>query len=118
MEAQLVPGESLAERVKERFEKSFAKLYFLINFCDGKVARAAEMGVPITGGDRVRAIVIALLVNLRMKSHALAQKLPGLAGMSDRRLVAKIARLLESYGHAEFTTDAAAYRPAVPQPAG
>lgn len=118
MEAQLVPGESLAERVKERFEKSFAKLYFLINFCDGKVARAAEMGVPITGGDRARAIVVALLVNLRMKSHALAQKLPGLAGMSDRRLVAKIARLLESYGHAEFTTDAAAYRPAVPQPAG
>jgi hypothetical protein len=117
MEARLVPGDSLAERVQESFEKSFAKLYFLINFCDGKTERALEMGVPITAGDRARAVLVALLVNLRMMAYNLALKVPGLAAIADRRLVAKIARLLESYGHAEFTTDAAAYRPAVPQPA-
>ena len=73
--------------------------------------------MPITAGDRARALVVALLVNLRMKGTSLALKVPGLAEVTDRRLVAKIARLLESYGHAEFTTDAASYRPAVPQPA-
>jgi hypothetical protein len=37
-------------------------------------------------------------------------RIPGLATLLDRQLVNQLARLLETYGHADFITDAAQYK--------
>ncbi|CAN0535024.1 unnamed protein product, partial [Scytosiphon promiscuus] len=43
-----------------------------------------------------------------------ALSVPGLRGIAVGRLPARKRKLLKRYGHAEFTSDAEAYRPAVP----
>jgi hypothetical protein len=48
----------------------------------------------------------------RMAAYRLASKLPVIGDLADRRLVHRIERQLARYGHAEFTSNAAEYRPA------
>ena len=79
---------------------------------------AASIGVTLTSGDVALAAVAGLFIYARMRLYALAAHIPGLRGVADRRLIAKLKAQLVGYGHAEFTTDAAQYRPsAAPVPA-
>jgi len=112
MAADLRPDASLGSRIYERFERSFAKLFFVQNFMAGDRAKAAAIGVPLTRLDVVQAAAAGLFVYGRIKLYALASHIPGLNRAADRRLVAKLKAQLASYGHAEFTTDAAQYRTA------
>jgi hypothetical protein len=50
-----------------------------------------------------------------MAAYRLAARVPGLRDIADRRLIARIEKLLASYGHAEFVTYD--QRPAAPAPA-
>ncbi|NND68069.1 MAG: DUF2236 domain-containing protein, partial [Halioglobus sp.] len=43
-------------------------------------------------------------------AYRLGSRIPGLAGVLDRQMTQKLARLLESYGHADFITDASQYK--------
>lgn len=69
------------------------------------------MGVPISGLDRAVFAAVAVVIGLRMAAYRGAARIPGLRGAADAALVRKIRALLQRYGHAEFTTDAGAYRP-------
>jgi hypothetical protein len=40
----------------------------------------------------------------------LGMRVPGLRTLLDKRLVGKLSKLLESYGHADFITDASQYK--------
>jgi hypothetical protein len=117
MAARLEPGTSLLDDLRERYEQSFSKVYFVRNFMDGNVARAAEVGVPLTRADRARALLVTGLIVGRMAATELALRLPLIGPLADRRLVRRIARRLDRLGHAEFVTDAAKYRPATTSPA-
>jgi len=99
-------------RVREQFERSFSKIYFLQNFCDGKAARAREFGVEIKPADALRAAVIGARIAAGMGAYNLANRVPVIGELADRRLVGKLKRYLGTLGHAEFTTDARQYRPA------
>lgn len=99
-------------RLRETFERSFSKTYFLQNFCDGQTARAREYGVEVHAMDRVRAIPVAMRIVAGMTLYRAVRNLPVLGRLADRRLVRKLHRYLARLGHAEFTTDAAQYRPA------
>lgn len=112
METDLADTATPAGAMRERFEKSFAKLYFLQNFCDGKEARARELGVRIDAADRVRAGLVGIHVMGRVRAFEAAAKVPGLRRLADKRLVSKVQSYLGTLGHAEFTSDAAKYRPA------
>ncbi|WP_260580787.1 oxygenase MpaB family protein [Sphingopyxis sp. PET50] len=114
MAADLRPDASLSSRIYERFERSFSKLFFVQNFMAGDRKKAAAIGVALTRADMVRAAAAGLYVYGRIKLYALASHIPGLNRTADRRLVAKLKAQLASYGHAEFTTDAAQYRAAPP----
>ena len=114
MAADLRPDGSLSSRIYDRFERSFSKLFFVRNFLLGNQAAAANMGVHLTRTDVVQAAAAGLYVYSRLKLYGLASHIPGLNRIADRRLVAKLKTQLASYGHAEFTTDAAQYRPAKP----
>jgi hypothetical protein len=98
-------------RLREEFERSFSKIYFLENFCDGKEARAREFGVAIDPLDRVRAGLVGARVMAGINAYKLARQVPVVNFLADQRLVHKLKRYLGTLGHAEFTTDASQYKP-------
>ena len=112
LSAYLPTSRSPAARLHNVVEKSFAKAFFLRQFLKGDRAAAQRMGVPISGLDRAVFALVALGVGLQMGAYSLAERVPGLRDVADAALVRKIRGLLARYGHAEFTSDAANYRPA------
>ncbi|MFN3910633.1 oxygenase MpaB family protein [Hyphomonas sp.] len=114
MAAFLPPDLSPANRIRNALERRVAKLVLVKNFLGGNAQAARDMGVPVGPLDYAVALAILPLIALKMALYGLALKTPGLKTLADRRLVAKIHRLLKRYGHAEFTTDSEAYRPAAP----
>ena len=118
MAADLRPDDTLRSRIHETFERAFAKLFFVKSFMGGDRTKAASIGVNLTVGDIALAGLAGLFIYARIRLYALAAHIPGLRCVADRRLVAKLRAQLASYGHADFTTDAAQYRrPATPVPA-
>jgi hypothetical protein len=47
-----------------------------------------------------------------MTAYAIAARIPAISDAADRSLVRKLTKQLKRYGRAEFTTNAATYRPA------
>jgi tRNA G46 methylase TrmB len=47
-----------------------------------------------------------------MAAYRVASRLPLIRRLADRRLIHRIERQLAEYGRAEFTSDAAHYKPA------
>lgn len=111
LDAYLPPDESPANRLHDRVERRFAKAFFLRHFMRGDRARAAVMGIEVSPADGAVFIAVALLVTLQMKAFDLADRVPVLRDVADAAMVHRIRGLLKRYGHAEFTTDAANYRP-------
>jgi hypothetical protein len=112
MAASLAPDESLRSRAANAVERGFSKVLFVNNFMSGDSARAAKIGVRLTAFDKTASIAVTLLIALRLGAYGLARRMPGLRILAERALLGKVTKLLRSYGHAEFTTDPAAYRPA------
>jgi hypothetical protein len=110
MRAKLSDDTSLVGRIKTGMERGISKFFFVNNFCQGDFARAEEIGVPVTLGDRVMATLGALTIFARLRFFGFATRNNRLKGWADRILVRKLAKRLASYGHAEFETDAQTYR--------
>ena len=112
MAADLGDTSTPAGALRERYERSFSKVYFMRNFCEGKESRAREMGVEIRRRDHLRAAVVGVGVLGQMSAYGVAAKTPVVRHLADRRLVGKVRSYLGTLGHAEFTSDAAKYKPA------
>jgi hypothetical protein len=111
MAASFEPTDRWSARMREPFEKSFSKVLFMRLYAGNQPERATEMGVHVTTQDRVRAAGVGAYVAARMLPFAIARRVPMLRDLADRRLTAKIAKLLTRYSGAEFRTDAASYQP-------
>jgi len=112
--AYLMPDRSLANRIRNALERRVARLVLVKNFLGGNAKAARDMGVPVGFADYAVAMAILPAITMKMALYSLALKVPGLRRLADKRLVARIRRLLTRYGHADFTTDAGQYRPAAP----
>ena len=112
MEAELSTDPSLKGRVKRRLERSVSRVFFVKAFLAGDEERAAGVGVPVTRGDHLIYGATMLAIAGRMVAYRVASRLPVVRHLADRRLVRRIGRQLAGYGRAEFTSDAAHYRPA------
>ena len=112
MEAELSTDRSLSGRAFRRLERSFARVFFAKAFLNGDWAAAERVGVKITRMDKFLYAATIAVITFRMAAYAIAGRLPVLGELTDRHLVSKLRRQLASYGHAEFTTDSAQYRPA------
>jgi hypothetical protein len=110
--AYLPPDRSLANRLHDRVERRFAKVFFLRHFMRGDRAAAARMGVEVGLVDRLVFAATALVVTMQMAAFDIAGQVPGLRRAGDAVLERRVRRLLVRYGHAEYVTDAARYRPA------
>ncbi len=111
LSAYLPPDRSLKYRAFDAVERRFSTGFFVRYFLQGDVARAAAMGVELSVADRLVFWALAPLLMGRMALYDALLRVPGLSGAVDDALVRKIRRLLARYGHAEFVSDAARYRP-------
>ncbi len=109
MNARLSSDRSLRGRVHEWMERGFSKYFLIRNFCNGKASRAQEIGVSYHLGDRLATAVAIAFVAATVGYYRLGMNVPGLRTLLDRQLVNKLARLLDSYGHADYITDASQY---------
>jgi ER-bound oxygenase mpaB/B'/Rubber oxygenase, catalytic domain len=115
--ANLRPDDRLHNRIINNLERRFSKVYFLKNSVGGDKKEAARRGVEVSSTDRVAATFVGLYLITQLALYNKAEKIPGIRKFVERHLVTKLAKLLNRYGHAEFATDADAYRPAVVKPA-
>lgn len=111
LEADLIDTSTAQGQVRARLERSFAKVYFMQNFCNGSDKAAARYGVKIRAIDKLRATAVGVGLMGQMRLYGVAAKTPVVRHLADQRLVGKLRGYLGSLGHAEFTTDAAKYKP-------
>jgi hypothetical protein len=111
MKAYLEPDDSMRSRVRDRFERSFSQAFFVKRFLEGDNARAAEIGIGLTGADRARAVGVALMIGGQVAAYQALLRTPRLGDAVDRHVVTKLDRILTRLGHADFASDAAGYRP-------
>ncbi|MEE2922429.1 MAG: oxygenase MpaB family protein [Pseudomonadota bacterium] len=114
LEAYLPPDRKPGHRIFNALEKRLARLVLVKHFLNGDAERARRIGVPVGLTEYAVAAVLFPYIAAKMALYRFALSVPGLRKVADRRLTARIRRLLKRYGHAEFTSDAEAYRPAVP----
>ena len=112
MEAELSKDRSPKGQVKRRLEYSVSRVFFVKAFLAGDEARAAHVGVPVRRRDHLIYGATMLGIAGRMAAYRVASRLPVIRHLADRRLVHRIERQLAEYGRAEFTSDAAHYKPA------
>ena len=110
--AKVANDKLLRGRLRQRMELSLSKLLLVRNHCAGDYTVAKDMGVDITSGDKLIGSLTAMIMFTRLYMYRMAQKVPGVAGLVDRRLIRKLNRLLEGYGHAKFESNSDDYSPA------
>ena len=109
MGAYLRPDRSLPNRIAESFERSFSTAFFIKVFLQGDAERAAEMGVTLDNGDKLRVAAAAPLIYGRLKAVQLLNQIPPLRPVTDAAVTWTLKQRLRSYGHPEFRTDASTY---------
>jgi ER-bound oxygenase mpaB/B'/Rubber oxygenase, catalytic domain len=112
MAADLTPDRSLSSRVNAWMERGLSKLFFIKRSMRGDKDAAAGVGVHLGVADYLGAAAATILITSTMTAYAMAARIPVLSRSADRSLIRKLTRQLARYGHAEFTTNADAYRPA------
>src|SRR6202167_2477902 len=112
MTADLTTDHSWRGRLHAWLERGFSKLFFFGKAMRGDKQAAAKVGVEVGLTDYVAAAIAGIVIAATMIPYAAAARIPVLREAADRSLVRKLTKLLASYGHAEFTTNAATYRPA------
>jgi len=111
MAAYLEPDDSLPSRIRDWFERSFSKAFFIRTFLSGSNERATQIGIGLTAGDKARAAAVAAMLAGQVAAYRAIAALPFTREAADALLVRKLSRYLGRLGHAEFTSDAAKYQP-------
>ena len=110
MDAELLDDPSMRGRIHSWMERGFSKYFLIQNFCDGKTAGAEKIGIHYRFEDKLATAVTILVIIASSGFYTLGMRIPGLRSLLDKKLVNKIASLLDSYGHADFITDASEYK--------
>lgn len=114
LSAYLPPDRKLGHRIFDALERRFARVVFINFFLQGDRKASEDMGIHVSWLDYLVAAIIFPKMNLEGFLFRMASRVPGIRGIADAMLTRKIRKLLSRYGHAEFTTDASAYKPSVP----
>lgn len=76
-------------------ERGFSKFFLIQHFCNGKAARAAQMGISYRFEDKLAAAVTLLVILVSSSYYHLGMRIPGLRTLLDRQLINRIAGLLD-----------------------
>lgn len=110
IEAELFNEPTIKGRLHRWMERGFSKFFFIKSFCEGKVGRANAIGVEYSLHDKTAAMTAMVVILASSTFYKVGMNVPGLSAVLDKRLVNKLAGLLDSYGHADFITDASQYK--------
>jgi hypothetical protein len=110
MAADLFDTSSIRGRVHSWLENGFSRFVLIKSFLGGDADRAAEIGITFDTKEKVAAAAALATITAKTLFYRLGLRLPGVAGAVDRRLNARLAHLLDTYGHADFVTDADRYK--------
>ncbi len=115
--ADLTSDHSLRGRMHTWLERGLSKVFFATELVRGGKSVAAKVGVEVGLSDYIAAAAAGVMIAAQMTVYALAAHIPIVRDAADRSLLRTLTNQLKRYGHAEFTTNAANYRPAHPQSA-
>lgn len=110
MAAELFDRTTARGRLHAWLESGFSRFVLIRSFLGGDAARAEAIGIAFTRSQKLAAGLAMGAIAARTAAYRAGLRLPGLASAVDRRLDARLAHLLESYGHADFVTDPGRYR--------
>jgi hypothetical protein len=110
MEANLFDRSSLRGKLHSWLENGFSRFVLINSFLSGDATQARTMGITFSRTEKLAAAIAAGVISSNAAFYRLGLKVPGLSSWIDRRLNAKIARLLDTYGHADFVTDPGRYK--------
>ena len=110
MEANLFDRSSLRGKLHSWLENGFSRFVLINSFLSGDATQARTMGITFSRTEKLAAAIAAGVISSNAAFYRLGLKLPGISSWIDRRLNAKIARLLDTYGHADFVTDPGRYK--------
>ena len=110
MEANLFDRSSLRGKLHSWLENGFSRFVLINSFLSGDATQAKAMGITFSRTEKLAAAIAAGVISSNAAFYRLGLKVPGLSSWIDRRLNAKIAQLLDTYGHADFVTDPGRYK--------
>lgn len=110
MAANLFDTSTFQGRMHAWLENGFSRLILIKSFLAGDTERAASIGITLGPAEKAAAAAAALTVAASSTFYRIGLRVPILSGPIDRRLNARLAHLLDTYGHADFVTDADQYK--------
>jgi hypothetical protein len=110
MSADLFDTSSIRGRVHAWLENGFSRFVLVESFLDGDAKRAASIGITFGPRERVAAAAAVAVVVAKTTFYRVGLRLPVVSTHLDSRLNARLAALLDMYGHADFVTDADQYK--------
>jgi hypothetical protein len=109
MDVELFDRTSVSGKVRAWLEAGFSRFVLVRSFLGGDTERAASIGIDFDRRHKVAAVAAAVVVSGSAAFYNVGLRVPGASGWVDRRLNERLARLLDSYGHADFVTDPEKY---------
>lgn len=110
MKIDLFDTSTVRGRLHDWLEGGFSRFVLIKSFLAGDAERAASIGIEFGPRHKTAAGAAVAVLTTKTLGYRVGLRLPGVSGAVDRHLNARIARLLDSYGHADFVTDPAQYK--------
>lgn len=110
MDANLFDRSTLKGKVHSWLEGGFSRFVLINSFLSGDTERAASIGITFDKKDKAAAAAAAAVVAAKTAFYTLGLRLPVVGERLDERLNARLAELLDMYGHADFVTDPENYK--------
>jgi hypothetical protein len=110
MDADLFDRSSLTGRMHTWLEGGLSRFVLIKSFLGGDAERAESIGISFGAKDKVAAAAAVAVVTVKAVFYNVGLRMPVVSRYVDNRLNARLARLLDMYGHADFVTDADRYK--------
>jgi hypothetical protein len=105
MAIELFDRSTLRGRVHTWLERGFSRFVLIRSFLGGDPSRAEEMGITMSANDKLAAGLALATITAKTIGYRVGLRLPVVGAWTDHRLDARLAHLLDTYGHADFVTD-------------
>ena len=106
MAVDLFDTSTIGGKVHAWLEDGFSRFVLIRQFMGGDTDRSDEMGIEFGLDKQIAAGLAAAVVGSSILGYRLGLRLPLVSSHVDAHLNKRLAKLLDSYGHADFVTDA------------
>ncbi len=109
MDADLFDRSSPRGRMHTWLENGLSRFVLIKSFLGGDAEKAESIGIRFGLKEKVAAAAAVAVVTAKASFYSVGLRIPLVSRYIDDRLNARLAQLLDMYGHADFVTDAERY---------